>query len=37
MDEDEVRSDDEVQYILKEIFGNENFVAENIEILEVND
>lgn len=37
MDENEVRSDDEIQCILKEVFGHCNFVAENIEVLEVND
>ena len=37
MDENEVRTDDEVRYILKEVFDHCNFVAENIKVLEVND
>lgn len=37
IDEDGVRTDKEVEYIVKEIFDYCNCIASNVELIKVND
>ena len=37
MDDDVIRTDEEIKEIVKEIFDGYNCIAENIKVLDIND